>query len=175
MAAGRSKHRASVELYQPTETGSQQVVQLSSDWAHYGQATDGAVASLLLEWPLPGSRYGAKQYLLYLHLPEGSGVFEVGDPIATPSEDVVSGFLIQRTGRLKGVTHFVMGTINIRGKSLRRGSVELKCADRTEIRGKFIAKPGSRTTFFQHDHQLDIANAMTTARGQTASQHATTD
>lgn len=188
--SGCAKPHATVDLFHPSESGSQELVQLSSEWAKYGHAEDGDSACLILEWPLPGSRYGTKQYLLYVRMPAGKGVFEVGDPILsageqdtltkgdTPPEpreaaEVVSGFLIQRTGRLKGVTHLVSGSIEIRGRSLRirggslqKGALDLICADQTEIQGEFVAKPGFRVSFFESKHQQDIANAISVAKGQ---------
>ncbi len=181
-AAGCANPHATVELFHPAESGSQELVSLSSDWAKYGQPADGGLAHLILEWPLPGSRYGTKQYLLYARLPSGSGVFCVGDPIlpggepsariegdtppeAKPESDVVSGFLIQRTGRLKGVTHFVSGTIEVSSGTLQEGTLDLICSDQTEIRGDFIARPGFRATFFESKYEQDIGNAKSAAKG----------
>ena len=180
--SGCSMPRATVELFHPFESGSQQTVKLDSEWAHYGCAEDDSVARLLCEWPLPGSRYGAKQYVMYLRLPAATGVFEVGAPIdlfagdavardsstasAASGRDVVSGLLIQKTGRLRGVTHFVEGRNEIDGGRPYRGTIDLICADQTEIVGEFVAKPGFEMSFFEREHRLDIANAKIVARGE---------
>lgn len=183
MIAGCAKPHATVELFHPAESGSQELVKLASDWAKYGRSVEDGSSHLIMEWPLPGSRLGTKQYLLYARLPSAPGVFAVGDAILpegdpaetiegdTPPEpsqdsDVVSGFLIQRTGRLKGVTHFVSGTIEVRGRDLRKGTLDLICADQTEIRGEFVAKSGFRASFFEGEHREDIAEASRVARGR---------
>lgn len=180
--AGCSMPHATVELFHPFEFGPQQTVKLDSEWAHYGCDEGETVARLICEWPLPGSRYGAKQYVMYLQLPAATGVFDVGSPIApgaasaifsdsapasaAEGRDVVSGFLIQKTGRLRGVTHFVEGRIEIKGGGLLRGTIDLVCADQTEIFGRFVARPGFEMSFFEREHQLDIANAQRVAQGE---------
>ncbi len=182
VAAGCSKPHATVELFHPFESGRQQSVQLESEWAHYDGAEGDSVGRLLCEWPLPGSRYGKKEYELYLRLPATGGVFEVGAPIDAFTTDtiakdsiaaqleagpeVVSGFLIQRTGRLRGVTHVSAGRVELKGGKVCRGRLELICADQTEIVGDFVAKPGYDMTPFERKHQLDVANAKIVARGE---------
>lgn len=180
VAGGCSSPRATVELFHPFEIGLQESVELDSEWAHYDSGD--AVAQLLCEWPLPGSRYGKKQYELYLRLPTAPGVFKIGTPIELISgdaiakdsssavegsgPDVVSGFLIQKTGRLRGVTHVATGQIEIKRGNTLRGSIDLVCADETEIVGEFVAKPGYVMSFFEREHQLDIANARIVAQGE---------
>ncbi len=183
VAGGCSRPHATVELIHPFEFGSQQSVALESERAQLDLDTGDVVAQLKCEWPLPGSRYGTPQYVLYLRLPPTTGVFQIGDDISslqsesvardsnsakiTDEPEVVSGFLIQRTGRLEGVTHMVSGQIEVKGAKLRRGTINVTCADETEIHGTFIAKPGFRMSNFERDHRIDIANARIVATGGT--------
>ncbi|MCA9252692.1 MAG: hypothetical protein R3E58_10755 [Phycisphaerae bacterium] len=182
VASGCSAPHATVELIHPFEFGRQQSVKLDSEWAHYDCNPGESVARLLCEWPLPGSHYGKKEYELYLQLPASSGVFEVGAPIESFAGDtiasdsssqslgsggnVISGFLIQRTGRLRGLTHITAGQVEIKCGSQCRGMLSLVCADETEIVGEFVARPGYDMTAFERDHQVDIANAKAVAQGK---------
>ncbi len=180
-SAGCAKTHATVELFHPFEIGSQQSVELDSESAYFGHDAGELVAHLKCEWPLPGSRLGATQYVLYLRLPPSDGVFQIGAEILATGQDgiakdsnsqsldsdreVVSGFLIQKSGRLKGVTHLASGHIEIKGGRTRRGTVNLTCADQTEIVGEFVARSGFRMSAFEQDHRIDIANARIVAKG----------
>ncbi len=155
-SAGCGPH-ARLELYQPPREGRQQLLQLESFWAHFA-SDDETADRLLLAWPLPGSTVGQKQYLLYMRLPRGGGDFGVGPDAGEDSRAV--GFLIQRAGRLAGLTGVTRGRIDLSGGAkLRTGQLHLKCADGTELEGTFRAERSDLTvTFFEEDHSGDVAS-----------------
>jgi hypothetical protein len=148
--------RTKAELYQPRQDGRQQLLELESRWANFA-ADDAAADRWLLAWPLPGSIIGQKQYLLYMRLPRGGGEFGFGPDAGGANQAV--GFFIQRAGRLAGLTPIVRGQINASsGKKLRKGTLQLKCGDGTEIKGTFRAERADFTVgFFEDDHRSDVA------------------
>lgn len=132
----------------------QQMLELSSDWAHYA-SEGGDTARILMEWPLPGSRHGRKQYFVYVRLPADPGRYEVGERFG--DGQAVGGFLIQRTGRLQGITKFVLGRVELDRSQPPSGRVELKCEDGTEVRAEFTAETDSMSVvFFEHDRANDM-------------------
>jgi hypothetical protein len=148
---------ARVEMYQPRQDGSEQLLELESPWAEFAVgASEGD--RLLLAWPLPGSRFGPKQYLLYLRFPAGGGEFGAGSDAGAAGE--AAGFLIQRAGRLAGLTAVTRGRLAITGApKTRTGQLYLKCADGTEIRGAFrAARSDLAVQFFEDDHRADVTS-----------------
>ncbi len=156
LAGGGCGPRAAVDLYQPRATGQQQLVQLNSAWAHFATG-DGLGDRLLLSWPLPGSRAGREQYHLYLQVERADGTFSAGK--AATTDDIVCGFLIQRSGRLAGLAGLSGGTLTVSGNdAVRVGELDLECVDGARIRGSFRATREDLTVeFFEEDHAADLA------------------
>jgi hypothetical protein len=68
------------------------------------------------------------------------------------------GLFIQSVDRLRGVTPVIDGLITLHELSPPEGDVELRCADGTEIHGRFVARPGSRRPLaFEREHAADLA------------------
>lgn len=150
--------RADARLYQPQEDGVQQMLELSSDWAHFA-SEGGDTARILLEWPLPGSRQGRKQYFVYVRVPADAGSYDVGDSFGDGQS--VGGFLIQRAGRLQGITKFVLGRVDLKRQRPPSGRLEMKCEDGTEVRATFTAESDSMSVvFFEHDRANDMQQCL---------------
>lgn len=127
---------------------------LESNWAHFAAAE--TCDRLLLAWALPGARAGPKHYQLYLRLPVGGGTFRVGPDGNHRGQ--TAGFLIQKTGRLAGLTNLRQGAVTVSpGSSQRTGRVDVQCTDGTEIRGDFRAVRSDLTVrFFEDEHAADV-------------------
>jgi len=151
---------ASVRLHQPRLDQAQQDLALRSNSAVYAVSAEG-VARYRLAYPLPGATVG-RNYFMYLRLSAKGGRYEIGSPL--PDGGFAGGFLIQRTGRSKGLTEFVGGEIRVSGAGLgssamRSGSFRLKCADGSTATGDFRAGRDDLELrdFEQRDYPADVA------------------
>src|SRR5437868_2885388 len=88
--------RAQVQLRQPHAPPTQQNIRLAGDWAY--TALDGTRREFLLDFPLPQSKSGPRDFRLFLSLAANSNLqtIDPDDPSAA------RGFLIQAIGNLKG-------------------------------------------------------------------------
>ena len=164
--AGCSQPQATLWLDQPEVDGPQQSLHLTSDraWHRAGGrgevagACEGEGSAVLLEFPLPGSRLGSVQYLVYLRMPLGLGTHAVGHTLN--GGQVVSGLLLQRTGRLRGMTAFSDGSVTVEKMSPLTVRLNVACADQTVVRGSFRAADGSvALARFERGHRADIDRA----------------
>jgi hypothetical protein len=134
--------RAEVRLLQPNAPPAQRNLSLVSDWAFY--LDEGGRRLILLAFPLPGTRDGPRDFLVFLSAPQGEGEFAVApdDPAAA------RGFLIQVVGQLKGKTLFESGPVRIRHRFLERArrelSLEVRCTDGTQLSGRALITPDPR-------------------------------
>lgn len=126
--------RAELTLDQPHAPSGQKRLRLASDWAY--ARPDGGQRTILLEFPLPQSQAGPRDFRVFLSVPDRIGEITIrpGDPGAA------QGFLIQEVGKLKGKTSFVKGSVTIKKPILagdkRTVSLNIECADGTRITGK---------------------------------------
>lgn len=97
--------RAEVRLTQPQAPPAQQDMQLESDWAFMQES--GGRRDMLLDFPLPGSKRGPRDFRLFLSMPGVDGPVDI-DPY---NPNAAHGFLIQVVGRLKGKTEFISGRV----------------------------------------------------------------
>lgn len=124
---------AKVRLQQPFAPPAQQDIRLESDWSF----TDAGAGrrSVLVEFPLPGSEVGPRDFHLYLSLPETTGDVTI-DP---RNAGMGRGFLIQEVGRYKGKTEFESGFVMLkRGLLPPRGwrlELDINCRDGARLTG----------------------------------------
>lgn len=154
-----------IELDQPfAPRPGQRHVQLARGVSYHADA--GPRRAILLAFPLPGSKDGPLDYLLYLDLPAGHSSVPIGDePFAG------RGFLIQRVGLLAGKTVFTGGRVTIEPVWLSpdqiRVQLAVECADGTSIRGGGIARANPRQLEeFRRQYIADIA--LLVPRGEPA-------
>ncbi len=108
-------------------------MELQSNWAAF--AENGSTR-VLLGFPLPGARHGAKHFYIYLRCPSATGRFL----LAPGGPDDVRGLFKQVTGRHAGVTSFVQAAVTINGDQDQcAGRFEFECDDGTTLRGEFRA------------------------------------
>lgn len=147
--------RAELRLLQPNAPPAQRDLSLASDWAYY--LDEGGRRFILLAFPLPGARDGPRDFLVYLSTPEGEGEFAVH----TDDPAVARGFLIQVVGQLKGKTLFESGPVHVRHRPFDRArrelTLELRCADGTQLTGRAMIEPEPRELrAFQHRFAGDV-------------------
>jgi hypothetical protein len=160
---------ASLRLHQPHLPRAQQDLHLESDAAVFA-ASPAGVARYQLSFPLPGARQG-RAYLLYLRLPDAPGRCEIGHALSDGG--FAGGFLIQTTGRHRGLTEFVSGEVRtssaLAAPAKRRGQLRLRCGDGTQLTGEFTAQRDDRAVrdFEERDCAADVA-ALLRARAATS-------
>lgn len=124
---------AKARLQQPFAPPAQQDIRLQSDWSF--TTADGSRRSVLLEFPLPGSVAGPRDFRVFLSLPDQSGTLSV-DPL---DRNAGRGFLIQEVGRYKGKTEFTSGAVALRRELLSgrywRLKLDLTCRDGARLIG----------------------------------------
>lgn len=125
--------RAQVQLLQPSAPPMQQNIRLAADWAHV--SADGARRECLLDFPLPNSKDGPRDFRLFLSLAatESAQSIDLHDPQAA------RGFLIQAVGSRKGKTVFTGGTVRLRpipfDRRHQKLELDLTCEDGSQISG----------------------------------------
>ncbi len=161
--SGCAQPEARLRLHDQADT-QQQPINLISQWAYSASsASTSNLTRILLQWPLPGSHMGQKEYVVYLQVPQIPGEYAVGESIE--GTFWVSGFFIQYQGRNPGLTPAVDGKITIDGNQPLQGSLDLHCADGTEIVGSFLTRnDADNVTVFEQDHRADIADARQVAQ-----------
>ena len=156
--SGCQKPRSEVRLFHPDSSGAEQSLALHSDWACFSRSADGETR-VLLEWGLPGARYGKRHYALYLRFPTGRGIHTID--ASAVNDELAGGFFLQHTGKRRGMTPVVLGRISTKGGKQLRGDLELKCDDGTELHGTFrAAQSDYALAFFERDHAADVESAL---------------
>lgn len=124
--------RAELRLDQPHPPPAQRALHLSSGWAATTAA--GGRRECVLDFPLPGSQAGPRDFRMYISMPAGEGSFSVG-----AGEQSVRGFLVQVKGELAGKSEFSGGAVRLRRVPLNPGvsklEVDVFCRDGTRIAG----------------------------------------
>jgi hypothetical protein len=124
--------RAALTLHQPNAPAVQQKLELASDWACVA-AAEGKRA-VLVDFPLPGSAAGPRDFRVYLELPARDGKFAAG------AGQPVRGFFIQEVGRRSGKTLIADGFAQIDAPLLRPNErvleLDLSTDDGTRLVGK---------------------------------------
>ena len=129
--------QARVNIHQPRAEGLQQNLRLRSDRAYF---TEKNGTRVLLAFPLPGARRGAKRYFIYMRCPSAGGQYALGPDGA----DDVRGFFQQVRGRHAGVSPFVKAAISLTSDADScSGRFELECEDGTQLEGDFVARCGA--------------------------------
>lgn len=147
--------QAKLVLIQPNAPQAQQVLRLTSDWA-FSDTADGR-QQLLLDFPLPQSVAGPRDFRVFLAVPERAGV----TTIDLEHLDAARGFLIQEVGRLRGKTVFSGGTVELKAPSLGSSEwtviVDVHCEDGTRVVGKAKLRPEKQElNTFRTAHAADI-------------------
>lgn len=117
-AGGGCATRAELTLYQPDAPPAQRELQLESEWAAFAPQADRL--AVVLQFPLPGALDGARDYHLYLVVPNDAGTHEVGP--------AVRGFLVQSVGARRGKTAIVGGTVRLAPSGLQPKSRSIRLA-----------------------------------------------
>ena len=153
--------KAEVVLHQPFAPPSQQELKLASNWAF--EAAAGGRRIWLLEFPLPSSPDGPRDFHLYLSTPDADQGFLGQDFIVDQSSSTgVRGFLIQEVGQLRGKTQVATGQVRVTRSWLdwrrRLLEVNLACNDGTQIIGRALADPlASEIAAFERRYSGDVA------------------
>jgi hypothetical protein len=147
--------RAEVTLRQPFAPPSQQELKLESRWA-FTAVSDGRRVCLL-DFPLPDTEDGPRDFHIYLTLPD----VDDEQTVAADDADGPRGFLIQEVGRLRGKTEFAAGTVRCRRVFLqsrtRRLDLDVRCSDGASITGKAIIRiDGRELRHFEREFAADI-------------------
>jgi hypothetical protein len=153
--------RPQVTLLQPHAPPAQRAIQLVGDWTYFEQT--GSRRRYLLAFPLPGAMTGARDFLIYLAAPTGTGVFSIGVNDATGAQ----GFLIQKVGLLAGRTNFSRGAVRVQDVPFRPHARQLEldilCGDGTQIVGRVLAAHSpAELTAFDRRYAADIAQLSAT-------------
>lgn len=133
LAAGCSGPRAQVQLIQPSAPPVQQNLQLKADWAY--TAVEGDTRLCLLDFPLPQSRSGPRDFRFYLRMPATPGAHTINSGDAAGA----AGFFVQVVGQRKGKSLFTGGTIEMQSAWNDRDRLTLRfdltCDDGTQAVG----------------------------------------
>jgi hypothetical protein len=125
--------RAQVRLLQPAAPPAQQDIRLSGEWADVW--TDGTRRECLLDFPLPQSKDGPRDFRLFLSLAATDGVQSL-DP---DDAQAARGFLIQAVGNRKGKAVFTGGTVRLRpipfDRRHQKLELDLTCEDGSRVVG----------------------------------------
>ena len=148
--------RAEVVLRQPFAPPSQQHMELKSRWAF--SALTGGQRTCLLDFPLPRSDDGPRDFHIYLTFPDGGGELA----LARDEPDDARGFLIQEIGLLRGKTEFTDGTIRCRlvflHARLRRLDLDVRCADGASISGRaYVEIDELEMRHFEREFAADVS------------------
>jgi hypothetical protein len=159
--------RNSMLVRQDSAPPSQQRIKLASDWGYY-DLSEGRL-NCLLAFPLPASRAGPRDFLLYLSLPEAEGQHAV-DPSA---DSAARGFFIQQKGLLRGIAYLSGGRATVRGVWLQPGrkriDLELECDDATLLNGSATLEAApSELEAFGRRYVHDIARLIPSTQPSTA-------
>ncbi|MBI5863812.1 MAG: hypothetical protein HZB38_04765 [Planctomycetes bacterium] len=152
-AAGCARKRAVVALEQPSAPPSQREMTLASDWAF--TARQDVRRLCLLDFPLPGAADGPRDFRLFVALPANGEDFTVEPGGA-------QGFLIQKVGRLRGMTALALGKVQLNGVLLQNRAqkltIDATCADGTHITGEAKLLPADdELRSFLIVHAADVA------------------
>ncbi len=156
--------RNSLIVRQDSAPPTQQRMKLASDWGYYAHGDEGRL-SCLLAFPLPASRAGPRDFLLYLSLPAAEGTHA----IAPGGESGGRGFFIQKKGSLRGITYLAGGAATVRDVWMQPGrkriELELVCDDATRLNGSgTIEAAPSELEAFEARYMHDIERLLPTTQ-----------
>ncbi|MFN0136578.1 MAG: hypothetical protein ACKVS9_10740 [Phycisphaerae bacterium] len=147
---------AKLVLIQPHAPQAQQQLRLASDWA-FAAGTGAGTQQVLLDFPLPQSVSGPRDFRVFLALPEREGVL----PIDPAQPEAGRGFLIQEVGQLRGKTVFSSGTVELTRPLLGGDAwllkLDVRCEDGTKVAGKATVRPENQElSAFRQAYAADI-------------------